>query len=218
MNVLTISDLHHPFANKQALAFLRKLKAKYKPDKVVCLGDEIDAHAMSQFSKEPDAPGADDELGRAIKNLRPLYDLFPNVLVCNSNHPARIWKRAAEKGIPSRCLQPMRVIIDAPKEWVWADQHAVGGVLFNHGDGFSGRNAALDAAITWRQSCVIAHVHAWAGVQWSAGPRNRIFGMNAGCLVDPDAPAFRYAKHNRHRSMLGTGVVLDGIPHFIPLS
>ena len=41
-SVLVISDLHIPYHHPQAFDFLKALKAKYKPDHVVNIGDELD--------------------------------------------------------------------------------------------------------------------------------------------------------------------------------
>jgi predicted phosphodiesterase len=40
--ILVISDLHIPYEHRDALAFLRAVKAKYKPTQVICIGDEVD--------------------------------------------------------------------------------------------------------------------------------------------------------------------------------
>ena len=38
--ILVISDMHVPFHHPDAFDFLRALKKKYKPDRIVCIGDE----------------------------------------------------------------------------------------------------------------------------------------------------------------------------------
>jgi hypothetical protein len=41
--------------------------------------------------------------------------------------------------------------------------------------------------------------------------------MNVGALIDDKAPAFRYAKHLAYRAVHGAGLIVDGVPQFIPL-
>lgn len=88
--------------------------------------------------------------------------------------------------------------------------------MFLHGDGFSGRHGALVAAQRHRRSVVIGHIHAHAGVQWETSLTGSIFGMNCGCLIDPEATAFAYARHLAQRPTLGCGVIVDGVPQFVP--
>lgn len=40
--ILFISDMHIPYHHVDTIAFLKHLKAKYKPTRVICLGDEVD--------------------------------------------------------------------------------------------------------------------------------------------------------------------------------
>ena len=40
--ILFISDLHVPYHHPQAFEFLKHLKKKYNPTRIICLGDECD--------------------------------------------------------------------------------------------------------------------------------------------------------------------------------
>src|SRR5271166_3873903 len=99
--VLAIPDLHYPAAHPDALEFLKAVKIKFKPDAIICLGDEIDAQNLSEWPSDPDQPSAGDELRLAVEALKPLYKLFPKVSVCTSNHTARIFRKASKQGLPS---------------------------------------------------------------------------------------------------------------------
>jgi hypothetical protein len=44
-----------------------------------------------------------------------------------------------------------------------------------------------------------------------------IFGMNTGCLIDVDAIAFKYARGSAFKPTLGCGVVISGVPYFVPM-
>ena len=216
---LIISDLHCPFEHPSAVKFLSNLKSKYKPSRVVAIGDEVDAYAFSKYLHEPEADGPARELAEAIKHLQPIYKLFPNVLVCESNHTMRPYKRAAEAGLPGPFLKPIREVLQAPVGWKWASEWRLDGVLYTHGDGFSGPRGALTAAERFRCSSVIGHLHCFGGIQWSGSPSNKpIFGMNVGSLVDQDSIAMGYARHMANRPVPGCGVIVDGVPNFIPLT
>ena len=49
------------------------------------------------------------------------------------------------------------------------------------------------------------------------GPGGTIWGMNVGCLIDDQKLAFEYNKINPNKPMLGTGVVVEGVPLLIPM-
>lgn len=217
MRVLTISDLHAPFLHPHAVDFLADLRRTFKPQAVVCLGDEIDAHGWSRHVRHPDNPGQGDELSQAVCALRSLYRLFPRVRVCGSNHGDRAFRHVARSGLPRAFLRSTRDVLGAPAGWAWADAHEVDGVLYLHGEGFSGPNAALTAARHYRRNVVIGHVHAWAGIQYHCNGHDLVWGMNAGCLIDPGSLAMLYAKHHQNKPVLGTGLVEHGTPAFVPL-
>jgi hypothetical protein len=216
--ILCIPDLHAPYHHPRAVPWLVALADRFRPDRVVCLGDEIDAHAVSRWPADPDLDAAGPELTRGVEALRPLYGRFPRVLVCRSNHTYRPWIRAREAGLPARTLRTPREVLDVPKGWEWADSHTLDGILFLHGEGFSGPLGALKAAVANRSRVVIGHLHGSAGVVWAHGRRDAIWGMNAGCLIDPDSPAFAYGRTLANRPSLGVGLIEDGIPRWVPLT
>ena len=217
MIILTVSDLHCPWQHPDAFDFLADLARRYKPDKVVVLGDEIDAQAFSRFPRNPDMHSPGHEIEAARQALRPLYRLFPRAQVCESNHTIRPWRRASEAGMPGVLLQDVRRVLDAPRAWRWSTRVTVGGILFLHGDGFSGQNAAANAALRHRSRVVIGHIHSFAGIQYLQGWNDRIWGVNAGCLIDPNASAFSYGKLLANRPVIGTAVICDGVPQFVPM-
>jgi hypothetical protein len=215
--VLAIPDLHCPFEHKDSLAFLKAVKNMYKPTDIVCLGDEIDAHALGDYDHDPDGMSAGQELEKAIESLQPFYKLFPNVKVCTSNHTSRPYRQAFKHGIPRAFLRDYAEFLLAPKGWSWADSWEVDGVVYEHGEGFSGAAAAIKSAQQNMQSTVIGHIHAFAGIQFSANSKHLIFGFNAGCLIDRHAYAFAYGKKIKSKPILGCGIISDGVPTFIPM-
>lgn len=217
MKVLAIPDLHIPFQHIDAFDFLKAVKAKYKPNRVICLGDEVDFHGINMHDHSPDGLSAGLELKAAQQDLRKLYQIFPKVKVCTSNHTSLPYRRAFKFGLPNELLRSYREFLKAPVGWRWAEQHEVDGVLYEHGDPFTGQNAALKSAEQNMQSTVIGHVHSFAGIQYSANSRHLIFGFNVGCLINKDAYAFEYAKKIKRKPILGCGIITDGIPTFIPM-
>lgn len=215
--VLAIGDIHYPFAHPDHLEFLKQVCGLFKPTEFVCLGDEIDAHALSDYDHDPNGYSAGHELDAAIAELKKLYKSFPNMKVCTSNHTARPFRRAQKFGLPAQLLKSYSEFLRAPKGWEWRDKWEVDGVIYEHGEGHSGKNGAITAATGNMQSTVIGHIHSFAGIQYYANPKYLIFGFNVGCLIDKDAYAFGYGAKIKTKPIIGVGLVNKGVPMFVPM-
>jgi hypothetical protein len=215
--VLVISDTQEPFGHRDAIPFLKWAKQKYAPDMVVHVGDEVDFHALGDWDHDPDGYSPGHELSAALERMELYYDLFPNVLACRSNHTDRPLRRAFKAGIPSAFLRDYKEFLNAPRGWSWADVHKIDGIVYEHGEGFSGHMAALNCAMKHGDPTVIGHVHSHAGILYSANEKRILYGMNVGCLIDRHRYAFRYGRNLKHKPILGIGIVDKGIPTFVPM-
>lgn len=215
--VLVIPDTQEPFGHQDAIAFLTWVKKKYRPDVVVHAGDEVDFHALGDWDHDPDGYSAGHELEAALERLKLYYKLFPKVKACRSNHTDRPLRRAFKAGIPKAFLKDYKEFLRAPKGWEWADQHEIDGVVYEHGEGFSGYNGALNCAQKNGKPTVIGHIHSHAGILYSANSKDIIYGFNVGCLIDRHKYAFRYGKNHRYKPILGVGIVNKGVPMFVPM-
>lgn len=215
---LVIPDLHSPFILPGSLDFVQSVKKEYRCDTVVFQGDEFEHHALSDWDHDPDGYSAGHELKAAIKALQPWYKSFPTARVCTSNHTSRIYRQCKKHGIPVAYLKSYQEWTEAPKNWEWADRWEIDGTQYIHGDNFSGAAGALRAAEKHRQSTVIAHIHSYAGVQFSASERDLIFGVNAGCLLDKYSYAAAYGKHFPIKPVISCAVILYGKePHVLTM-
>jgi hypothetical protein len=68
-----------------------------------------------------------------------------------------------------------------------------------------------------RQSTVIGHHHSHGGVNYLANDSDILFGLNVGCLIDRHTYVFDYGKQAKFKPTLGVGVVIYGVPSFIPM-
>lgn len=219
-NVLCISDLQVPFEHRDALAFVLYVDNYFFPKKnraVVNLGDEVDQHTLGKWPSNPNGKSGSHELEEAKHRLKDWFKAFPRTKVCTSNHTYRAWKKAFMAGIPSQFLREVGDVYGAPPGWMWRDRWIIDDVLFEHGENVSGATAALNAALQNRMSTVIGHQHTHAGVIWSGSVGSEIFGLNTGCLIDIEQYAFDYGKGLRKKPVLGCGVIVNGVPYFIPM-
>lgn len=216
--VIAIGDLHCPFEHQDAVEFLKAVKTRFKPTVNMCMGDEADMCALSNFEHDPDGLSAGDELEKTVEHLQPIYKLFPEMYVCTSNHTARPFRQAHKHGIPKAFIKDYREFLQAPKGWKWADVHEVDGIWYEHGEGFTGQQAAIKSALQNMNSTVIGHVHSFAGIQYSANPKHLVFGFNVGCLIDHKAYAFAYGKKMKAKPIIGVGIIEKGVPQFLPMT
>lgn len=218
--IMTIGDTHAPYTHPDALAFLESLKASYKPDVVVHMGDETDGHAISFHDSDPNLDSAGVELEKAKVWLEKLHDIFPELLVCDSNHGSLIYRRAKAHGLPVQFIKKYRDILfpehGAPG-WSWADawvlETELGAVRFQHQvSGDFMLNAAHE-----RTSIVLGHEHGRFEVQYAASSTALYFGAYSGCLIDRKSMAFAYGKLTRKKPLLGCLVITNGCPQLIPM-
>lgn len=215
--ILIISDLHVPYHHPDSVRFLRAIKRKYKPDRVVCIGDEVDMHALSFHDSDPDLASAGDELKLAIKSLKPIYKLFPKVDVVESNHGSMVLRKGKAHGIPKAVLKSYNDVLDAPKGWKWSFDLTLttplGPVYFCHGkSGAAGRLASQ-----YGISVVQGHFHEKAQITYISTPEKLMFDMHVGCLANDKSLALEYNKINPKRPIISVGIIINGVPQIIPM-
>lgn len=208
-NVLVIGDPHEPFTKKGYLDFCCKIRDKYKCSIVHCTGDLIDNHAASFHTSDPDGFGAGPELELARKHMKVWARRFPKLYITIGNHDRIPQRKAFEGGVPAAWIKGYNDVLGTPSTWKWELKFERDGVLYKHGTGNSGKNAALNLAMSERKSVVIGHIHSFGGVQYSASTNDIIFGLNAGCGIDPTSYAAAYGRDFRYRPTIGCGVVLE---------
>lgn len=211
MRILAIGDLHFPAVHPGYYAFCCDLAAKHKCDKFVSIGDVVDWHAISFHKRKPEAPGALDEYEQAKRHTRKWHKAFPNAMVCEGNHDARVARLSSDVGIPTRFIRDYNELWETPT-WRWSTDWKLDGVYFFHGTGVSGMHPAFNTMQKMLMSTVMGHVHSAGGIKWRANPERRVFGMDVGCGVDDKHIAFQYGEHLKTRSILSAGVVIDGVP------
>lgn len=92
--ILAVSDLQIPYQHKRAVSALTKFINNWRPDDVICVGDEIDMPQVSRWSKGTAAEYAGklhkdrDETTRTLEALKVQH-------LSRSNHGSRLWSYLA---------------------------------------------------------------------------------------------------------------------------
>lgn len=216
--VLVISDMHIPYMHPDLTPFLKKLVELINPDKVVCIGDEVDKHAMSFHPSDPDLMSAGDELNKSIAILNGLYEFIPECDVVDSNHGSMVYRKGKHHGIPRKYLKSYNEILEAPSGWKWHHDlvlKVTGGqeVYFHHGKSAN----ILSVSQNMGMCCVQGHYHSKFSIGYWANPTALYWAMQVGCLIDDESLAFHYNKVTKDRPIIGMGAIINGMPQLIPM-
>lgn len=215
--ILCIPDIQAPYHHKDTVRFLKELKNEYNPTHIMCLGDELDQYTVSKYPHDPDAKSGGDEYAEAMALWDRIFNLFPSGRSVTSNHVERVAKRAVESGIPKAYLRTVKEFMNAPKGWDWRDHWDLFGVRYEHGERAGGANGLRNLVISNMCSTVIGHRHESAGTTYVSNGEMLLWGLNVGSLVDIHSAGLSYANKNRHKAVLGAGLIINGVPRFQPL-
>jgi predicted phosphodiesterase len=217
-SVLVISDLHIPYHHKDAFDFLKALKAKYKPDLIVNIGDELDHHQISMHEHNPDLMSAGDELRTSREYIKELEKIFPEMTIVHSNHSSLVYRRALKYGLPKDYLKSYNEFLGVGKGWAWVDDLTVtlsdnSRCFFTHGMSAD----VLKVAQQYGMNTVQGHYHTKFSIGYYSNPDALIWGMQVGCLINQKSMAFDYAKNFKSRFIVGCGMIIDGQPKLMPM-
>jgi hypothetical protein len=216
--ILLISDLHVPYHHKDSIKFLQHLKDKYNPTRIICLGDEVDHLALSYHEKETEAPSAFDELKMALPVIKQIEQMFPVMDILDSNHGSLAYRKAKTAGIPKHYLKSYADVLQVGEGWKWHFDMVIdlptGQKCYLH----HGKSSNITKTSQAMSMCSVAgHYHNTFKIEYWANPIGLYWGMQAGCLIDDKSFAFNYNNVNLHRPLIGTGLIINGLPILEPM-
>jgi predicted phosphodiesterase len=205
---LVLPDLHFPFAHKSALEHIERIAWREGATTFTGIGDIIDHHAASRFRTEPDAMTAQEEYEKTMEMLEPWKKRFPQMTLVTGNHDIIPQRRAKELDL-AHVHHPASIeeAYEFPKGWKVVRNLVKDGVYYVHSAG-GGKYAAVNKAKEEGMSVVAGHTHRHGGVIYYDTPQRTFFGLQTGCLIDPDSYAMRYSSlYEKPRVSLGCAVV-----------
>lgn len=216
--ILCVSDLHFPYCHKDTFKFLKALKKKYKPDKIVLLGDELDYHALSFHNADPDLDSTGKELEKALGYMESIYKIFPRADVLESNHGSMVYRKAKHNGTPRHLLKGYKEVLDAPQGWNWHTELVLKmsngeKVFFTHGKGANTLAMSKNVGMSYVQG----HFHSKLEIQYWAMGHKYHFGMTVGCMIDNNSLAFAYNKLFPKLPIMSHAIIEDGVPKPLPM-
>lgn len=216
--ILLISDMHIPYHHPDLIPFLKHLKNKYNPTRIICLGDELDKHALSYHDSDPDLPSAGDELRKSLPTVKELFKLFPTMDIIESNHGSLVWRKAKTFGIPKHYIKSYNDVLGVDGGWRWSFDLTIklpnDQLCYIH----HGKSSKIINLSQQMGMCAVqGHYHESFKIDYWGNPNGLFWGMQCGCLIDDDALAFSYNNVNIKRPVVGTGLIIDSLPILEPM-
>ena len=216
-NTLIISDTHFPYQHPDTFEFLGAVYDAYECEQAKHTGDMVDNHSASYHEIEYGTLSAEEEHIQATCAVQRLSDMFPEMDVVIGNHGKLSYRKAKTAGIPEDHLKDYNTLYGV--NWVWKDHfyfkvNDYGNCLLTH----SMSANTLSNAMRHSHHSIQGHHHGRFGVEYFADTEVLRWSMTVGCLVDPDSPAFNYAKGaTLNRPIIGCGVIWEDQPILVPM-
>ena len=216
--VIFISDIHEPYSHKDSIPFVSAIRKKYwnraGNPLAVFLGDELTYHGISFHPSDPDVESPGHELDLGISRIRKWHTLFPKAYVMESNHGSLLYRKQKFHGIPKFAFKNYNQLLGIPqKDWKWVNDLVIPigpkkDVYVCHNRG----NDVLKLSQSLGMSAVMGHIHEKMNIQYWGSQLGTNFAMQCGCLIDNTQADFDYNKINLKTPMIGTGVIVNGVP------
>lgn len=212
-----LSDPHFPYHHVDTFAFHKAAKKKYRPDRVICLGDERDNHKGSFHEHDPNLPSWADELDRGTECLHELASIFPKIDFLESNHGSLWFRKANAAGLPKNLMKSYEEVCGV-KGFKW---HFDMTITLSNGEKcyFHHSKSAdiLRASQALGKSCVFGHHHQKFDIRYWGTSEGLFWGMQLSCMADKDSLAQAYGRNNLQRPIVGNGMIIEGQPRLLPM-
>jgi len=206
--------LQYPYIKKQYVDSLLDYIDYVKPDKLLCVGDELDAQTISTYARGTSLE-FEGSLQKNIIGLKGLLKEFRSAIgrskpfqISRSNHTARIERYIAKFAPGFSCIDSIKIENllgyndkDINVKYNRSLTEVAKGVLLGHGDEgrlYSQAGAtALGLALRTGKSVVCGHTHRAGLMHQSFGysaKLSKVFGMEVGHLCDLSSPGMKYTK------------------------
>lgn len=209
-NWIFIGDLHEPFTDPRYFDFILNIVNKYKIDKVVFMGDEIDNHAISYHEKDPNGYGIRQEYDLAVLGLEKWFKAFPNSDVLTGNHSSLIKRQVKSAGLLNDWVKPLNDLYKVPT-WKFHTEFETDKFVCGHGD--DGKNLKTKI-LHWGKSYIQGHYHSESNLFFTS---ENHFGLQVGCGVDKTSYAFKYAGKGAKRFIHSAGTYIEGNPGLLTM-
>lgn len=163
--ILFVPDTHVPYEDKKAWSLLLKAGRKFKPDRIVILGDFADCYSISDHDKDPNRTRVlDAEVHEVNLRLDDLDSLGADDKVyIKGNHEWRLERYLMRRAPELFNLVRVRDLFKLDeRNWrciEYKNHHALGKLHITHDTGKAGQNAHIQSMNDFQDNCIIGHTH-----------------------------------------------------------
>jgi len=214
--IMLWGDSHIPYHHADYFEFLDTIKSKYRPTRVICMGDLVDNHAISYHESSPELRSAGDELEESIEYIQQLTGIFPKMEILQGNHDKLPIRKARTAGLPSRFIKNNHEVFMMPKTWSWhneiyLDMPKYGKLWLRH----YFTTDIMSMARKYNVCMAQGHLHARSDMNWVMNKNTNVWALTVGCGADDESLAMEYNKLDKHRPINSVVIIKDGIPEFV---
>lgn len=217
LNTIIISDTHFPYEHPDTFKFLKAIRDEYDIKINKHSGDLADNHTASYHEIEYGTLSAEEEFRLTYRKSQQLAEIFPELTITLGNHCRLTERKARSAGIPASHLSSYNEIYGVNWNWVDKDYFKINKwqkCLLSHAQSAS----TLNNAKTHSHCTVQGHHHGTFGIEYFADTDVLRWAMTVSCLVNPESPAFNYAKAGTlKRPIIGCGAIINDRPILIPM-
>jgi len=222
--ILFVPDCHHPYVDRRAWGVMLQCARRFRPDRIVVLGDFLDCYAVSDHDKDPRrASQLDHEIqvgNEALDELDALGATHKHYV--DGNHEARMARylvRHAPALLDSIRLSDLLRLSE--RGWThtpYLEYLRIGDLSVTHACENAGMNAHRQAAGLFMGSVVIGHTHRLAVDQFGSHGRSYTASMFGWLGETPKATYLSAARKARYWSHgFGVGWRVGDTVHTAPV-
>lgn len=211
--LLIVPDTHVPYHDRRAVDLVLAAGEKFKPDRVIHMGDLGDFYEISDYVKDPTRAFAFDEEVEQCRLVRSAFDALgaKRKDFIEGNHENRLpryLKKQAPELFGAVTVDGLLKLTE--NDWSitpYEDSLKVGSVYFTHaGSGTSGRYSTARAVDEFQESVVIGHHHSQAWLVEGDALGNHHVGAQFGWLGDERFVDYTKRVKVRRKWSLGFGL------------
>jgi len=191
--IVCLGDQHIPFIDKKAHLAVVNFLTKFKPDKIILLGDLIDLWQISSFDKSPHRDNCVyKDLQQAKQYLQEIRELAPEVIYLFGNHEDRMRKQVWKYVPEYRRILNLSELLGLGEMGIQFytkknDVHQEGVMLFAHGSVVRKHSAYTAKAMLDTKGMSIIHGHTHRGGSHYKTDCSGTFGAWENfCLCNPE--------------------------------
>lgn len=221
--ILVVPDCHHPYVDHAAWTIMLRAGRRFKPDRIIVLGDFGDFYCVSSHRKDPNLPSRlEDEIDACNVALDQLDRLgTKHKYFVAGNHEDRLARYLADRApAVANLVKAESLLRLRERGWHYTRYSKllrIGKVYYTHDPAGAGVYAHFRAGLKTGHPIVFGHTHRAALTYMGNVTGEKRVAMMAGWLGDPDRATYAHDAGKTHdwmHSFVVGYMEPNGVTHF----